>query len=335
MLFSAALGRAGLRSILKALEKEAAALFKPEGKTPGRDRVIAETAKEFKIALKKAQDSALPVERWEQHDVALRNAQSERARVLEQSAALAARMNRLERLRQALPAAAARKSRLEELAAVGEVVALRPEFPEERAAALRSLEQASAEARAIDADLTAISAEIESVHVHDDVLAHETIIESVYQRIGGFLHALGESSELNKKRAESEDEAAKALETLGWQIPLHELEALRTTPAQRAHIQDLATQRQALYEKLEARRQERRRLEADLESARADLARLPAPRSAAELTDAVERTRKEGDLDHELAAAVEAAGKLEKQAQIQLTRFPTFKGGLEQIEKLS
>jgi len=137
-LFSAALGSNSLNDVLKGLEEEATALFKPRGST----QPINAALKKYSELKKEAGQLDLKSTDWQAHQQALESAVEELASVESTLDDQRKQVSQLERMQRILPMLARRRLLHDELEALGEVVQLREGFSGRREEALRELEKA-------------------------------------------------------------------------------------------------------------------------------------------------------------------------------------------------
>lgn len=325
-LFAAGAGFASLRDVLKGLEVEAGALFRPRAPTAE----INQALNRYVDLQKRMREVSLSGQEWRKHRDDLREAQSRLDAFNVRRLELEQRITQLERLRQAMPLLGQRSMLRTALADLGDVVELPVDFSRRRAAA----EERS---RGVRERLDAVQGRLERLRRLGEgegsgrlVVDRTGEIESLHRRLGAYCKAQEDLPVREGQRVAWKSEAAGLLRRIRADVSITEVEALRPALCKRRTVQSLGQKREAVLLDV---RQARVRL-ADVERERdVRLRELETLRPAADvdpLRDALASARRVGDVDKEVAEGRAALRLLDTRGAEELDRLGLWPGNLEQ-----
>jgi uncharacterized protein YhaN len=329
-LFAAGLGTRNLRKVLQELDAEAEALFLPRGAKP----LLNAGAADFKEARKALADLSLSGREWEGKRKELEKRREESAALDRELAARKAERNRLQRLGRALPRLAERRALLRRRDDLGAVVALPADFTERRRAVADSLRAAAESGSRAAADLAELRGEAAGLTVAQAVLDQAETIERLHQGVQLHTKGIADRSRLFGERGELRAAAEALLDEIRPGLTVEEAEAFRPGLDRWVRIQELANQRQALWNERAQARREADEAEKGAAAARATFEALAPPRDPAPLRRLLDAARKAGDLDRIVAEAAGALRRDEEQLRIDLGRLGLWRGTPEELEAL-
>jgi hypothetical protein len=326
-LFAAGLGIVGLRQILHGLESEAGQLFLPKGQNPKVNKAISEFADAKRTIM---ECSRLPSE-WAKHEQALKKAEAERQRAVEELERLAKEKSRLGRLQMALPKIAQRKELLVRLQALGDVVRLPPEFPEQRREAERMRKEAWELERATELTLEQLRQGFQALTVPEALLEQANTIIALRERLGSHRKAVQDRSNLDGSRQQLLNDALTLLAELPTINTLEQARELRPDAAYRARVQEFATQSQARVEALERATRDVQKIEEQLTKTMEELNALQPSRDPRDLRRAVAKARQEGALEEACEQARAELQAEEERALVEIKQLGLRSGTLEEL----
>ena len=329
-LFAAGLGGADLKGLLGALESEVQELFKPGGSLP---KLNAE-ARAFKELKTKIRDLSLPAKEWEDLENEVSILENRSNQIKEQIARLAADVDHLKRLRDALPVFAELKDYRKKRAALGKVKVLREGFSTER------IRNQSENARALSDEKTAqqrveeIDAEVGTLILPEDLLAQEKTVQGLVEELGSVLKAQKDLPRVQGQMLETNHAAKGILAEIRPDLSMESAGVLRLTVDRIDRIRHLAdehakltVQRQSAAEKVSENSRK-------LAEAQGNLGSLPEAKDVSELERSVVIVRKRGDLQKAYADVKHAAKAAKEDTQPALKALPLWSGTLEALEIL-
>lgn len=299
-LYSAAIGTAGLRSVLSELAGGADEIYRPRASTRPLNQAIAG----FRAARKRVRDSGLSVEAWKrlQGDLADTLALIERVEAaIGDKRRLQSRLQRLARVRGAL---AERRAVLAEIEGLGEVRLLPEDFDARRRGASERLRAATEARERRRAKLARLEEACRSLCLRDEVLENGEAIEAAYRELGAVEKAVGDGPKRDSERRLLLGEAAALLKGLRPDIPIGGAEGLRPLLNNRKWIADLVRRHSLLLQRREGAVAARREAERRMAAIGGELDSLPRPGAGLErLKESVSGARRAGDLDRRLLEA--------------------------------
>ncbi|HUW35006.1 MAG TPA: AAA family ATPase [Planctomycetota bacterium] len=326
-LYAAALGIVNLRQVLKELDDEAGAIFKPRGSTQTINVLLAQH-KQLKAA---AAELSLPARDWQAITDRVEQASREGTALGDDLKRLGAEKARLERLRQVIPVIAERKNWLSELAAMGEVILLPPESREARLSARRILADAESRSTRARQDLVEITAKIDKLQIPEGLLAEKDAIDELHERLGSHRKAQQDKPRLAAGRDELLKEVQNILRELAGDASLDQVASYRLPVSKTARIQRLGSRYEKVCGELDRAARQRKDIAGQLANAERALQQGAEPRDAAGLKAAAKRSRRKGDLDALLADARSRAQRARAQAEADLRALPLWTGSLDQL----
>ncbi|SIO46935.1 Uncharacterized protein YhaN [Singulisphaera sp. GP187] len=329
LLFAAGTGLAGLGQAKQRLQERLDALFKPRGQNQRINQALAE----YRVSQDEIKRFQLPSEEWQRHDRALRDAQEQGNRLVEQTHAARRELNRMIRVRDAIPQVARLRRLQGEFGQLGDVVRLRDSFGGECREAEETLHRVVStieQTRATVEELDARLAETEPRHL---LLDSADAIEALKEQLGAVEKALEHRPRLESWRLENEHQAREILGKLGRTRDLDAAEELHLRADEPPIIRTLGQR----FTALRVQRDETRSAIAKHEDQAGRLEReqsgLGQARDVASLRRAVRAARKAGDLDARNAEARAAYASATRQAALGLEQLPGWSGSLDDLER--
>ncbi len=330
MLFAAGAGLADLNKVQSTLADEAEEFFKPRGSNPKINAALGKL-KERRKALKEAQ---LRPAQWNKHSDALRAAETEKVDVDEQLATKQVEVRRMERLQQAIPLIAKRDHLVDSLSSLTDVPLLPDDFAERRYKTVVGLKTAEDAVQNGQKALEEIEAAIAELDVSDALLNQAQLISALQEEWGANRKGMADRPGLVAKRDTLNENAEETLRELGRNISLDNAEDLRLSGLERARIQELSSQWQALSVKLETANRQTATLNIKIDDAKRQLAEFQAVPDTAGLKEVVRRVRRAGDVAERLNEAKADVERLSRQADLDLRKLGLWSGSLEELEAL-
>ncbi len=331
ILFAAGAGIRGLRDLQAALSENAEELFKPSGKNPVINQLMARV-KENRKNLKEIQLASTD---WENHHKALTAAMKKKTSAEQDLKTAMAEKNRLERIRQSLPEISRRKKLIMDRQDYLSVVLLPENFSDLRRDAVSKFKIAEKEhSHATDA-VGQLEQEIDAVTLSEALLSAADDIEQVFQELGGNKKAARDRIDLENRMDILRSEAAQILKTLRHDMDLEDAEKLRLTKKDILAIQGLGSRYERIITLIETTRDQLPGLAGESAVLDTQLAGLPAARNTASLELAMEAAAEfvstEIQCQEELAELTLARNSLETE----LARQRFWSGTLEALTCLS
>ena len=331
MLFAAGAGLADLGAIRTRLAEEAEGLFKPAGAVPK----INSAVKRFDEAVKARKAAQLRPAEWAQQVEALDQADAARAELERQIRDQRSRLDHGKRLRQALPLLAKRRRLIEELQPLAEVPGLSDDFADRRREAATRLAAAETAGKTATTELAEIEAAISRLEVGEALLQNAAVIQQLHEQLGAHRKATTDRPRLTMQLQRIEEEAHEILQDLGRDAELQDAGRWHLSRAERARIQELGAQHQALIEKAAAARAHVEQLARDIASQRRELEPADLPRDIDPLQRAIRRARRAGDLEQRQAQLRADLQRLQQQVELDLRRLELWSGSLDELERLA
>lgn len=324
-LFAAASGVADLNAVQKRLQDDANELFLPSGKNP----TINAGLRQFKVSQKAIAEASLPHEEYDRHIIALEQAKADRQSVARQMEEMETIKARRERLHKAIPLAAQRRQLRDELAPLTDVPLLPPDFSETRRQTVSDVDRLQAAARNAQQEIVAIKKQLDELESSTEYLERASQIEKLHKDLGSYEKALADRQGLLRERDGKLADAGEHLANLGRaELSLEDVESLRLSVDQKAHVHDLGAQKQSLVDRATSAQTALANATKEAEEVCQHLAQLPPPRDPAKLTAATRAARAEGDVDSRLKSAEEEAQRIAGMADQQLATLGRWSGDL-------
>lgn len=330
-LFAAGMGLAGLHDILNNLEAQENELFKPTGRTPRINGLIAT----YKDAQRQVADLSLSGRDWATHDESFRNARAELASVSEQMVRLNAEKNRLARLQKAIPLIARHRHLMTRLTELGEVNILPATFEKEHRDTARDLSEAQLLLAQTTEELAKIAGLVGQISIPELLVEQEDVATELFQRHGGYVKAQQDLPGLERDRQHLVLETQKIQRELRPDLPFEQVESMRMTSQKTTRIQELTSRLQSIEGQSLKARKILKDIENDLNGARQELNDVPALSDPEELRSAVAAAVEEGNLDKQMKALAEKLRLQLEQAGVALKNLRLWSGSLEELESLA
>jgi len=329
-LFEAGTGITGLREALAALEAEVEQLFKPRSSTALLNRAIDA----YEEARKRSRDLSVPPKQWAEQSEALKGKEKELTTLKAAISEMSARRERLNRFRLALPHVVRRKELLAELESLGTVTQLPDSAPRDREEAERRQGDASRRKEEADAKLATLGEGLKNVELPLELLTQADAISGVYERLDSYRQAMRDLPTISANQVKLDTDARTLLSKINPALPLEKAGTLRLTTIQRTRIQTLSQRHPALHERLRTGKERAESSHHDLHQMQQELGEIASPPGTGELERAIERARKQGDLEASLREANSALRAEEHKAAAEMERLTLWSGSLEQLESL-
>ncbi len=334
ILLGAAVGSGRLRRVEQDLRQEADKLFRPRASKPHINALL----RQYKDARRRVRDAALHAEEWDRHrreldevEEALRQHTEERRRVADDLALVkrvAAARGLMARLREVE----------EELSTLHNVPLLPAEFAQEVREARERLGACEASLRAAEDRVREVEERLQGVGEAPEEWSNalEDAIRGLLDQRGAIRKA---DQDAGKRAAAREEAFARAREVLR-DIDLDEppdaaAPRLRRWRTHRKAIRTLLKERSELAQQLDVAQREFEDAQAALEAREEELASLPDCLDPAALDEAIERVRRAGDVEGELAAARNEAAAQEAAAALLVRRMGRVSGAAAEVADAS
>lgn len=326
-LFAAGAGFSSLKTVLKELEAEGDALYRPRASTSRINQALARYAE----TQRRVRGASLAGQQWRVHHEALKLKETRLGELQERRGDVMRQLHQLERLRQALPFLAERRQLREQIQSLGAPVSLPHDFSARRQ---RAAETLGAVRIRLDAALErqkALQAEKGSGHTGASLLDLADVIENVHERLGAYRKGQSDRPRLEGMRIEAKTEAARLLRQIRPDLTLDDAQALRAGLGSRRTVSSLGQQREAVYQAL--RLAGRRLSDVEEELAALDHGAGPVRQDAdpGPLLETVVLARKMGDVDQELVRLRAERDAGDKECAATLQRLGLWTGSLQQV----
>ena len=330
-LFGAALGLGGVHKVLEELDAEADALW-----VKGGQRALNRGLKALGEARKAVRAGRLAPEAWMKMQRELQEAEEQLATVKDALREHSETIIRSERHERCLAPLGRRRLTLERLEVLPAVAGVPASFPQEARDSASALKSAEQDALAVREELEAVELELEENPDPGAIADNEDAVNTLYQRAGEIRKA---SRDLPRRQTEldTHEENTRVLHARARPSgEQRELETLRVSDAERALVDEYASQRPALdrahtdaakaVEKLERQVEEHRKL-------------APAPASMtaaaqASLAALVETAGAAGNLDSAILDGREQVSALQAAAERENAALNHWDGTVMQLERL-
>lgn len=330
-LFAAGLGKGGLRKVLSELDDKTDALFKPQA----QKRYINIKISEFQEAKKETQKASLSSQDWDTHQRNLREAQNQKGNFVGRPNELNTELNHLKRLRDVLPALGDLKETRNKRTSMGDVLILSPEFPQQRRDALQTLNRAKADAEKAQKYMQTYRLELEQIHIPKNIIAMESVIKELQQRLGSHLKAKKDLTNLLTKRSQLLSDAENILRDIRPDITIEKVESIRISAPRRKQIHELSSQHGILIEKQGNATKQHAIIIDKIDQAKKELETLGESKDIGELRELYEFIRGQGDMEKRLKETRKELQTLDEQASIDLRKLPLWTRDLDSLEALT
>jgi uncharacterized protein YhaN len=328
-LFGASLGLAGINEVLKTLEEDAAAIFKPHGHNPRLNLLVAE----LESLRKRARDAELRPADYQELASSLERALQERERLDEEFVDLEAELQRTQRNQQVIPLIARREQLLSEVEEHRDTPVLAPSARDERIEAQRELDMATAEIDRSKRKLTELRETLEKLAPRGQLLARGTQIRDLHKTVSAHQKAANDLPGIKAAYRLAIEEAEALLRETHPERTITDVEDLRPSPIVRDAIDELSDEHVRLAEAVRLSDGAVSDAKRGLARANADAKLLPAPADVAPLRAVSDAARTLGEMEVELAADETKTVAIEEQLAADLAALG-FQGSLADLEAL-
>ena len=331
-LFSAAVGTASLREILSDLQNDAEKLFKPRASKKIVNRAISS----FKEAQKQIKDLSLPVAEWKRLQKELADTRSAIQQVEEDIHGKSKEKSRLDRLNRVKNALAERRAVMARIEELGDVLLLPQDIDDKRKIAADKLHNAAETKARAEAKLLRLKQESETLDVRNELLDSEEAILTIHKELGAVETAIKDRPRQDGKRRLLRNEAEQLLKGVSPDIGLDEADRLRPLINNKKWISGLAHKHGLLNQNKEKAEATLRDVEDEQEKVKQELgAQAQSHLDLSELKAAVAVARKPGDLEQRLADSQKRALDEKATCESELSRLGRFSGSIEALSEVA
>jgi uncharacterized protein YhaN len=329
-LFAAGAGLIRLQRLQNKLEQACEDLFKPSGSKPR----INSTLSFIKTAKKSRKDALLQGKTWKFHHKNLSDAKHKLDQLQQKLGQLKQESNKLERIWKALPMIARKKEIEKELTDYKGVPELSEDFGDRRRSIESDLKIATNDFKRICATIQGLQEQIDALSIPVELIQHEAGIEELQQELGacrkgqkdrpdreGMMRAL-------KKQASDKLAAIRssALSGLGKNLKL--------PPSVVGEIQDMGIRFERLNTRLDAAREQYRKVNTQISTLSDQKKELAAPLDVAVLKIALQTAQDAGPLEKQISQAQAERENRKKSLNRAIKQLPVWSGSLEDIDVL-
>ncbi len=292
-LFAASLGVPAVHDLLRELEEEADALFRPRAST----RVINRALAEYRRQLQEMERVSLSSRTWAEHRRAYESVCRELERLHREIEEKQQTLNRWQRIRRVVPKLARRRELLRRLAEFSDVALLPADFGQRRRQVISQLETARIREERIGIRLEELQARLASLDVDEVVLREEESIDDLHQQVGMYRKARHSLPELRARYEQLRLDAEALLQTVRPDLPLEESDSLRPLLERRHRITLLSQEMRELQQELMQVEQVRHRLTSRLQEVDESLEKAAPVPPLEPLRRVLDEAGNVGDLD--------------------------------------
>lgn len=317
LLFSTGAGIADLKTVQESLEKEVQDLYARSGST----RRINKQLTEYAEAKKALRDAELPGAEWERHDQALKVAQGRKIQLDAKVAEHRASLSRLKQYRDAIPLIAERTLCLSDLATLENQVLLPDTFADDARRVLEELAVLSHDEQQDSNKLQALSAELSSMTVPQELIERSNQIELMQQTLGSHQKASVDRAGLIHNLEEEHARAKLCLSDLGRETDFESAQALRLSVQEKTKLRKLALDRKALWQARQEAQLQKARHEEKLRQCIESLAKIDKLADCDQLTMTYRRIQHDPQVEDRCAAEQARIERVLRQIGIDLRKL--------------
>ncbi|EXJ16612.1 ATP-binding protein [Imhoffiella purpurea] len=296
-LFASGLGSTDVQSVLRQLDQEAEALFRPRARNSSINGRLSKLAE-----IEKAQrEATLSAGQWEQARKSFETARSSLEQTDQALRQASRERSRLERIRRTLPNLARRDRLADQLAALGELPSLADDFAKKREGASAELRLAQAARTAAETRAAELRATLQTLPVRFALLDEADLIEALRERLGSHRKASADRPGLVAQRQALIAQAESLLARDRSGESLDQARALRPVLGRQRRVTELAGERAACTSRHQEAARQLARLDRELPDRRGLLSELGQAEPLAELERALDAARRAGDLEGTMA----------------------------------
>ncbi len=329
-LFSAGMGKIRIHDLIKEIDAEAEALFKPRGK-----KRINEAVEAFNLTKKELSQNVLLSSLWTEYHEKLKSLKEDRYELVYKLDGLRKRWNHLERTKNSLPIIANLKEHSLELSKMGDVVKLPPDFSDERKKLIFGLERELVIFDDTSTKLKELKNEIIKITIPEEILKHENIINDLHQRLGSHLTAETDSRSLQVQMEQLNAHADEILKELRNDISFADVESIRLTKIKRTKIRDISAKYSSLITALRGKEESLCTLALDIDKLREKLEKAQKPLDLSSLKGFLKDNQANINLEDRLSQARAKNQEELKKIILALKRLPLWDRQLEELESIA
>lgn len=328
-LFSASTGSANLHRVLLELEKEAEALFKPNGSAP----VVNSAIKSHSEIQKAIREHSLSSIHWDEARESLESASAQLEKTQAEVHELKRQRTRLQRIERSVPRLVERKRALEDIQRLGNVTVLTDSFDTRRQEADNTLEGALAAANTATSRAAGLEDEIGAICVNEALLEKQELLQNLHSGLGARIKATQDRPHLQAKRDSKLASAELIIRAINPSMTLADAQSLRPVLSRSAEITALAAQQQAITDKVSHFKDIESVINVKYTELSTQLERLPPPIGRLDSAAAQLKTsQKAGDIDAQHQAIDEEVAILTSQCEQGIAALgPVWGGSVEAI----
>jgi uncharacterized protein YhaN len=235
LVFSAGSGIANLLEIQNELQAEADSLFRPSGQKQKINEALIQLNQK-RVELKSAQ---LKGQDWHGHDKTLRKALKRKQKVQTELDMHQKKLNRLQRILQALPLIAERKDLANDLKQFADAVLLPEDFPEKRRELLSKLATAQSQKDQSLKNIESCSKSISELTISNELIDNGDAVEDIHLELGSQTKAVKDRVQLETRRSGLLAEIREIIKNLDDNLTVEEAEKRRIKKTEAMKIRKL------------------------------------------------------------------------------------------------
>jgi uncharacterized protein YhaN len=330
LVFSAGSGIANLMEIQNELQAEADYLFRPSGQKQKINEALIQlnqSRMELKSVQLKGQD-------WHGHDKTLRRAAKRKEKVQLELNMHQKKLNRLQRIQQALPFIAERKDLENDLKQYADAVLLPEEFPEKRRELLSKLATAQSQKDQSLKNITSYGEAISELTVSQELLDNGDAVEDIHLELGSQNKAVKDRVQLITRRSALLAEAREILKNIDNNLTIEEAEKRRIKTTEAWKIRHLGAEYERIVTRMEDARERLPEITREIDEIEKELKIIPGPRSLDTLKKTMIDAEDYGSQEkHNRAEQAEIISAL-KTIELEQNQLGLMEKSLEEIESL-
>lgn len=331
LVFSAGSGIANLLEIQNELQAEADSLFRPSGQKQKINEALIQL-NQRRVELKSAQ---LKGQDWHGHDKTLRRALKRKQKVQTELDMHQKKLNRLQRIQQALPLIAERKDLANDLEQFADAVLLPEDFPEKRRELLSRLATAQSQKDQSLKNIESCSKSISELTISNELLDNGDSVEDIHLELGSQTKAVKDRVQLETRRSGLLAEIREILKNLDDNLTVEEAENRRIKKTEAMKIRKLGAEYERIITRIEDARNRLPEITREIEEIEIELGVLPGLRSLDTLRTALSDAEEYGSQEkHNLAEQAEIKSAL-KTIELERNKLGLKEKSLEEIESLA
>lgn len=330
-LFEAASGISGLRELLNELYEDARNLFKPTGKNPPINEMIAR----YKEVRSQVTEFSLAARNWAELESRYEKEKRTVNDLIEKRKRLDEEKTRLERVSRTLPLLSKRRKYETELAQLGDVSLLPETARAERLELEKRLENAQKAKRKAEKKIKDLEQKKEDLHIPTGLLEQNDVISGLYESLSQYRQNVKNLPKIQGEIAKMEQSVNALLrEVYPRASSLEEVEKLRPPLKDLEKTRDLAGQYPVLAERLQNAEDDIAAKKLAVAENQARKKKLGSLKDAGRLRSAIKRAQKKGNLEETLRENRRIARQLEEQLTADLEKLNLWSGTCGELERL-